>query len=59
MNNEVQMFSSAWFEQMGLSNGQVIKITALIAISLVLALAAAVLLASPVMSALGMTALLG
>lgn len=59
MNEEVQMFSSAWFDQMGISRRQKVKIFGWIAISLVLAAIASVLLAAPVMAALGMTALLG
>ena len=59
VNNEVQMFSSAWFDEMGISSRQKAKIVAWIVVSLVLAAIASILLASPVMAALGMTALLG
>ncbi len=44
---------------MGISSRQKVKIFVWIAISLVLAAIASVLLAAPVMAALGMTALLG
>ena len=59
VNNEVQMFSSAWFDEKGISGTTKLKIAMWIAVSLVLATIASILLATPVMAALGMTALLG
>ncbi len=53
------MFSSAWFDEKGISGTQKLKIAMWIAVSLVLATIASILLATPVMAALGMTALLG
>ena len=53
------MFSSAWFDEKGISGTTKLKIAMWIAVSLVLATIASILLATPVMAALGMTALLG
>ena len=59
VNDEVQMMSGAWLNRSNVSAGRVMKATVLLGLAVALSVAVAYLLASPVMGALGMSALLG
>ena len=59
VDGQAPMFSAAWFDELGISKSQKVKIMALIVASSLLALTTAIFLASPVMSALGLSARLG